>query len=104
MCAGDEESCEAHNRPHRYPGVACDVPCHAYQFTFESNNQWSGYWAGGAEIQQYLKHVAEKYNAKKYMRFNHLVEKGVWKEQEGKWYVTLRRLNTGEVWGYTCAS
>lgn len=81
----------------RYPGVACDVPCHAYQYTFESNTQWSGYWAGGAEIQQYLLHTAHKYGANKYMRFSRLVEQAAWNEAEGQWHVTIKKLDTGEV-------
>lgn len=81
----------------RYPGVACDVPSHAYQFTFESNQNWSSYWAGGEEIQQYLKHTATKYGATKYVRFKHMVQKAEWNEVEGKWHVTLKKTDTGEV-------
>ncbi|KPM40130.1 putative sterigmatocystin biosynthesis monooxygenase stcW [Neonectria ditissima] len=81
----------------RYPGVACDVPSHAYQFTFESNHKWSRYWASGGEIQNYLKSVASKYGADKYMKFNHNVDKAEWDEKEGKWTVTFTRTDTGEV-------
>lgn len=77
--------------------MACDVPSHAYQFTFESNPHWSRYWAGGAEIQEYLKHTATKYGADKYMKFNTLVEKAEWNEAEGKWYLSLKKTDTGEV-------
>lgn len=80
-----------------YPGVACDVPSHAYQFTFESNSQWSSYWAGGAEIQAYLKHTATKYGADKYMKFNHKLEHSAWDEKTGKWTVTFTKTDTGEV-------
>ncbi|KAK6369604.1 hypothetical protein LTS17_009510 [Exophiala oligosperma] len=80
----------------RYPGVACDVPSHAYQFTFESNPHWSRYWAGGAEILDYLRHVATKYGADKYMKFNIRVTKAEWNEEGGKWHVALERTDTGE--------
>jgi cation diffusion facilitator CzcD-associated flavoprotein CzcO len=77
--------------------VACDVPSHAYQFTFENNTAWSRYWATGPEIQSYLKHTATKYGADKYMKFNHLCEQARWNEQEGKWQITLKMTDTGEV-------
>lgn len=81
----------------RYPGAACDIPSHAYQFTFESNPKWSSYWAGSAEIQAYLKAVATKYNSTKYMKFNSKAEKAEWNDDTGKWTVTFRNMNTGEV-------
>ncbi|UPK95264.1 hypothetical protein LCI18_006199 [Fusarium solani-melongenae] len=81
----------------RYPGVACDVPSHAYQFTFEGNPKWSRYWAKGPEIQDYLKSVATKYGADKYMKFNHNADKAVWDQKEGKWTVTFTRTDTSEV-------
>ncbi|TPX11474.1 uncharacterized protein E0L32_007893 [Thyridium curvatum] len=80
----------------RYPGVACDVPSHAYQFTFESNPKWSRYWASGPEIQEYLKSVAKKYGADKYMKFNHTAEKAEWDEAKGKWTVTFTKTDTNE--------
>lgn len=81
----------------RYPGVACDVPSHAYQFTFENNTQWSRYWASGPEIQAYLKHTAIKYGADRYMKFRHFCEKAEWVESEAKWHVTFKELDTNEV-------
>ncbi|CZR53553.1 related to flavin-binding monooxygenase [Phialocephala subalpina] len=80
----------------RYPGVACDVPSHTYQFTFESNSQWSSYWAPGAEIQAYLKSTAAKYDVVKFMKFNHLAETAVWDDHAGKWNVAIKNLKTGD--------
>ncbi|RVX74091.1 hypothetical protein B0A52_01923 [Exophiala mesophila] len=86
----------------RYPGVACDVPSHAYQFTFENNTQWSRYWASGPEIQAYLKHTAIKYGADRYMKFRHFCEKAEWVESEAKWHVTFKELDTNEIVVDTC--
>lgn len=80
-----------------YPGIACDIPSHVYQFTFESNTQWSSYYAPGSEIQRYLKRVATKYNAYKYMKFQHRVSKAEWNDSEGKWHVHVNNLDSGEV-------
>ena len=41
-----------------YPGAACDVPSHLYEFSFEPNPRWSRRYAPQAEIQAYLEDVA----------------------------------------------
>lgn len=81
----------------RYPGIACDIPSHAYQFTFASNSQWSSYYAPGSEIHAYLKSVTERYDGLKYMRFNRKVTKAEWHDAEGKWHVHLKNTENEEV-------
>ncbi|OAL40506.1 hypothetical protein AYO20_00242 [Fonsecaea nubica] len=80
----------------RYPGLACDIPSHTYQFTFEENTQWSSFYATGPEIHKYLKHVNTKYKAEKYMKFNHKVEKASWNDETGKWAIEVKNMVTGE--------
>ncbi|NOD48953.1 MULTISPECIES: NAD(P)/FAD-dependent oxidoreductase [unclassified Ruegeria] len=46
-------------RENTYPGVACDVPSHLYSMATHPNPHWSRAYAGGAEIQAYLKGVAQ---------------------------------------------
>jgi len=41
-------------RDNDYPGVACDIPSHLYSFSFAPKNDWSRFFAPGAEIQDYL--------------------------------------------------
>jgi cation diffusion facilitator CzcD-associated flavoprotein CzcO len=41
-----------------YPGAACDVPSHLYEFSFAPNPRWSRRYAPQAEIQAYLEDVA----------------------------------------------
>ncbi|KKA24407.1 Cyclohexanone monooxygenase [Rasamsonia emersonii CBS 393.64] len=78
-----------------YPGIACDIPSHTYQFSFENNTQWSSYYASGAEIQAYLKQVAAKYDAYRCMKFRHRVLKAEWQDDEGKWCVDVLNEDTG---------
>lgn len=80
-----------------YPGIACDIPSHTYQFSFENNTQWSSYYASGAEIQAYLKQVAAKYDAYRCMKFRHRVLKAEWQDDEGKWCVDVLNEDTGGV-------
>ncbi|KAL4862560.1 hypothetical protein BDV12DRAFT_42067 [Aspergillus spectabilis] len=86
----------------RYPGIACDVPAHAYQFTFESNTQWSSFWPKGPEINAYLKSVATKYDAIRYMKFGKKCDQAVWNETTGQWSVYMTDLETGMVFVDTC--
>jgi cation diffusion facilitator CzcD-associated flavoprotein CzcO len=41
-----------------YPGAACDIPSHLYEFSFAPNPHWSRRYAPQAEIQAYLEDVA----------------------------------------------
>ena len=44
-----------------YPGAACDVPSHLYEFSFEPNPRWSRRYAPQAEIQAYIEDVARRH-------------------------------------------
>ena len=57
-------------RINTYPGIACDVPSHYYTYESEPNGNWSARLPQGAEIQQYLQSIAEKYEVRKYISFN----------------------------------
>jgi cation diffusion facilitator CzcD-associated flavoprotein CzcO len=71
-------------RENRYAGLYCDVPAHAYTYSFAPNPDWSGYLAPGPEIQRYFEDVARRYGLYEILRFNEEVtrcrfESGVWK-------------------------
>ena len=57
-------------RDNRYPGLSCDVPAHAYTYSFEPNPEWSHRYARGPEIFTYFERVAKKYNLYENIRFN----------------------------------
>ncbi|PVH74482.1 cyclohexanone monooxygenase [Cadophora sp. DSE1049] len=81
----------------RYPGVACDIPSHSYQATFEPNPDWSTFYASGHEILRYWHGVAEKYGVRKYVVPNSKVEKATWNEQSANWTVEVRNTVSGKV-------
>ena len=41
-----------------YPGAACDIPSHLYEFSFAPNPRWSRRYAPQPEIQAYLERIA----------------------------------------------
>jgi cation diffusion facilitator CzcD-associated flavoprotein CzcO len=47
-----------------YPGAACDIPSHLYEFSFAPNPRWSRRYAPRAEIQAYLEDVARPYDVR----------------------------------------
>lgn len=72
----------AHNT---YPGAACDVPSHLYEFSFEPNPRWSRRYAPQAEIQQYIEAVARRHGVLERARTGTEVTRAQWVEERGKW-------------------
>ncbi|MBV8247605.1 MAG: NAD(P)/FAD-dependent oxidoreductase, partial [Comamonas sp.] len=66
-------------RDNTYPGLTCDVPSHAYTYSFEPNPEWSRILPPGSEIQQYFKTVFDKYGIGEYVKFNTEVVRAEWK-------------------------
>ncbi|KAK0613039.1 hypothetical protein B0T17DRAFT_498747 [Bombardia bombarda] len=78
-----------------YPGVACDIPSHSYQYTFAPNPDWSNIYAPGPEIRKYLEGVATRYGATRFIKTSHNVNECVWDEGQKKWTVMVDNLATG---------
>ncbi|KZT12304.1 FAD/NAD-binding domain-containing protein [Laetiporus sulphureus 93-53] len=75
----------------RYPGVACDIPSHCYQLTFEPKTDWSSLYAPGAEIRTHLESVVEKHKLVPYIKLQHRVLHARYEELTGKWHLRVRR-------------
>src|SRR4051794_3847779 len=70
-----------------YPGAACDIPSHLYEFSFEPNPSWSRRYAPQAEIQAYLEDVARRYGVSERIRTNTRVDSARWDEPRRKWLI-----------------
>ncbi|KAJ2893258.1 hypothetical protein MKZ38_008853 [Zalerion maritima] len=81
----------------RYPGVACDIPSHVYQASFEPNPNWSKFYSSGQEILDYWKGIVAKYDCRKYMKLGYKVIEARWNEEESKWHVKVENCDTKEV-------
>lgn len=44
-----------------YPGIACDIPSHDYNYTWDPKWDWSQFFASGGEIQKYFEDFAERH-------------------------------------------
>ncbi|HEX3324082.1 MAG TPA: NAD(P)/FAD-dependent oxidoreductase [Solirubrobacterales bacterium] len=67
-----------------YPGAACDVPSHLYEFSF-APNRWSRRYAPQAEIQAYLEGVARHFGVADEVRTGVEVKSARWDEGRGSW-------------------
>ena len=77
----------------RYPGACCDVPSHFYSFSFERKADWSRKFAPQAEIQDYFRHVVEKYGLRPQLRFGTEIASARFDEAAGVWRL---RTTSGE--------
>jgi cation diffusion facilitator CzcD-associated flavoprotein CzcO len=73
----------------RYPGLAVDVPTTTYSYFFEPNPNWSRLFTPGSEIKQYADDVADKFDVRRHMRFNTVVDGARWDEEAGVWRVAV---------------
>jgi len=67
-----------------YPGAACDVPSHLYEFSF-APNRWSRRYAPQAEIQAYVEGVARHHGVLDNIRTGTEVESARWDGGRGRW-------------------
>ena len=68
-----------------YPGAACDVPSHLYEFSFAPNPHWSRRYAPQAEIQAYLEDVARRHGVLDRIRTSTEVQQARWDDERSKW-------------------
>ncbi|KAK0934973.1 hypothetical protein LTR29_013470 [Friedmanniomyces endolithicus] len=85
----------------KYPGAACDVPSHSYQFSFNPKVDWSALYAPSQEIRDYIEESAKKYGADRFIKLQHEVKDCEWNQQEGLWHIKVQRPN-GEIFEDTC--
>ena len=68
-----------------YPGAACDVPSHLYEFSFAPNPRWSRRYAPQAEIQAYLEDIVEREGVRDRVRTGVEVQSATWDAERARW-------------------
>ncbi|HET6964055.1 MAG TPA: alpha/beta hydrolase fold domain-containing protein [Acidimicrobiales bacterium] len=73
----------------RYPGARCDIPTTDYTYSFDPELEkewtWSEKYATQPEILTYLRHVADKYDLRKDIRFSTKIVHAAWDDQRKRW-------------------
>jgi cation diffusion facilitator CzcD-associated flavoprotein CzcO len=57
-------------RENTYPGLTCDVPSHAYTYSFAPNADWTRHLPPGGEIFDYFEDVTRRHGIMDLIRFN----------------------------------
>jgi 4-hydroxyacetophenone monooxygenase len=73
-----------------YPGARVDVANHFYCYSFEPNNDWTHFFAGQDELQDYFARVMDKHELAEQVRWQTEVVAAEWDDNDGMWGVTLR--------------
>ena len=76
-------------RENTYPGAACDVPSPFYSYSFERNPRWPHRFSRQPAILDYMRHVADKYDVRRHIRFETEVTAASYDADAGKWTVEL---------------
>ncbi len=75
----------------RYPGARCDAESLAYSYSFspelEQEWEWTERYATQPEILAYAKHVSERFELRKDIRFNQKVVHTHWQDDDHCWRV-----------------
>jgi cation diffusion facilitator CzcD-associated flavoprotein CzcO len=68
-----------------YPGAACDIPSHLYEYSFAPNS-WSRRYSPGPEIRAYVEGVARRFGVLDRVRTGVEVKSARWDgEERGRW-------------------
>jgi cation diffusion facilitator CzcD-associated flavoprotein CzcO len=78
-------------RANTYPGAACDIPSHLYEYSFAPNS-WSRRFSPGPEIRAYIEGVARRFGVFDKVRTGTEVTSASWDDKRGKW---LLETNSG---------
>ncbi|KAH7371012.1 cyclohexanone monooxygenase [Pyrenochaeta sp. MPI-SDFR-AT-0127] len=75
----------------RYPGASSDVHSFTYRYSWDKEllqtYPWKNHYLSQPEVQAYLSHVVDKYDLRKYIRFNTLFTGAAYDEGENAWTV-----------------
>ncbi|KAK7686490.1 hypothetical protein QCA50_010087 [Cerrena zonata] len=84
----------------RYPGLACDIPSHCYQLTFEAKTDWSAFYAPGPEILSYMRSVVSKYKLHQHLHLQHELVYARWDSPTSQWHIRLKRPSPNSETGF----
>jgi cation diffusion facilitator CzcD-associated flavoprotein CzcO len=70
-----------------YPGAACDIPSHLYEFSFAPNPRWSRRYAPQPEIQAYIEQVVRDHGVEGRVRTGVEVTGARWHPDERRWHL-----------------
>jgi 4-hydroxyacetophenone monooxygenase len=82
-----------------YPGCGVDTPGHLYTFSFAPNPDITRYFASRAEVQDYLQHLAQRFDLRSHIQFGVEVETMRYQSEDGCWTIAIRTNGHSETIG-----
>jgi len=79
-----------------YPGCRVDNPNHLYSYSFEPNHDWPYHFSTQPLLWDYFRHVADKYELRRHIRFNTEVMESVYDEVHANWKTLVRKADGQE--------
>lgn len=91
------------------PGCRCDLPAHAYTFSFAPYADWPEFvdffcassikilsmmyrfYSGSAAINKYMHLVVERYGVEPFIKLRHTIRGADWNEEAGKWEIKVEK-------------
>jgi 4-hydroxyacetophenone monooxygenase len=73
-----------------YPGCRVDNSNHMYSYSFEPNHFWPQHFSPQPVLLDYFRSIAGKYDLRKHIRFETLVEELAWDDRRDVWRATLK--------------
>ncbi|KAI8719972.1 hypothetical protein NCS52_00441200 [Fusarium sp. LHS14.1] len=75
-----------------YPGAMSDTETYLYRFSWDKEDlvsyPWSNHYIYQPEILEYLRHVVQRHDLRKHMRFNTEMEKASWDDDKNLWVIS----------------
>ncbi len=76
----------------RYPGARCDVPSMEYSYQFsealQQDWEWTERYAAQPEILRYANHVADRFDLRKFFKFETPVQRAEYDDETAVWQLT----------------
>jgi 4-hydroxyacetophenone monooxygenase len=74
----------------QYPGCRVDNPNHNYSYSFAQKHDWPYHFSTQPVLHQYFRDIAEVFDLRKHIRFEHEVVSATWDEPTLTWSVVVQ--------------
>ena len=74
----------------QYPGCRVDNPNHNYSYSFAQKHDWPYHFSTQPVLHQYFRDIAEVFDLRKHIRFEHEIVSATWDESALTWSVVVQ--------------
>ncbi|KAL1411931.1 hypothetical protein Q8F55_002919 [Vanrija albida] len=74
----------------RYPGCACDIPSHSYQYSWAPYSRWPSFYSKSEDIYDYMNWCVDQHDLRGDFKVGHEVVAARWDQDAAEWVVSVR--------------